>query len=108
QSNMSESDHKPSKRIKTKKVSEITKDLLGVDELEFANISYKKDDSQADQSLSDKSYEDEKTEDSTKGVRNCGRGSKNKGNNTCNTRKACSTKHDVHIVSDNDNGEEDN
>ncbi|CAG8510204.1 5708_t:CDS:2, partial [Racocetra persica] len=101
QSDVSASDLSLSKRVKTKKVSKLAKDLLEIDDLELANISYIRDESQVDQNAPDDCYKELDESDEAKkvnesvmadneynkdsnfssawGVRNHGRGSKNRG-----------------------------
>ncbi|CAG8754117.1 7471_t:CDS:1, partial [Racocetra fulgida] len=101
QSDASASNPGSSKRIKTKKVAELARDLLGIDDLELAKFNYTRDELQVNQDASDncnkesdKSDEEEKankalTENNegsssgfARGVRNRGRGSKNRGRST--------------------------
>ncbi|KAF0556967.1 hypothetical protein F8M41_014197 [Gigaspora margarita] len=55
---MSTFNSKSLKRAKTKKVNKLAKDLLGIDDLEFADISYTRDESQVDQNISEDYYKE--------------------------------------------------
>ncbi|CAG8470315.1 211_t:CDS:2 [Racocetra fulgida] len=112
--NTSTSNVGPSKYIEIKKVNELAKDLLGIDDLELANITYVRNRMPVNQNMSEDHYKDldrsdkEKnpnelaTEDNenekddnfkfAKRVRGHGRGSKNRGHSTCKVRKTCNTK----------------
>ncbi|KAF0366928.1 hypothetical protein F8M41_013557 [Gigaspora margarita] len=105
---------RPSKRFKGKKVCELARDLLGVDDLELADINYAKDGLQLDDNVSEDFYEeldksiDEKkinemmmennnhktgnSSSSVKGVNKCGKGGKSKGQSTRKARVTHSTK----------------
>ncbi|CAG8804866.1 7214_t:CDS:1, partial [Racocetra persica] len=131
QSDVLTSNPRSSKRLKTKKVNELARDLLGIDDLELAKFSFTGDELQVNQNIvddrdkkSDKSddevnvnkisaenneYEKGNGSSSAKGIRNRGMGSKNRGRSTRKLRKprsTTSTKSEVHVVSDDNHDEE--
>ncbi|CAG8529772.1 9850_t:CDS:2 [Cetraspora pellucida] len=116
QSDVFTSNPRSSKHLKTKKVNELARDLLGIDDLELAKFSFTGDELQSDDEVNinkilAKNNEYEKGNDfsSAKEIHNYRMGSKNRRCSTCKVRKqhsTTSTKSEVHVVSDNNHDEE--